>query len=230
MPNLPPFSIVSPTLDAAEVYSGIYQPANPPTSLEILNGGMDEDNLGTGVKADAWTCEPGAFTTGFSDGFERWEFAYARQFSSGNNGSQHADRLVSSGWTLRRFLPWPAKLLFVSYEGWITHDATFWDPEEGASLYERWDMRVRVNGTEMTELYAVLPIGRVDTGTPSAPVSTDMHDESRWRFVNKMGLVENVPRGRLSLDVSVYANIYAPDPRRAKWIAREGRVTVFAIR
>ena len=42
MPVIPAMTLASPTVDPDEIYSdGLYAPANPATSLEILNGGME---------------------------------------------------------------------------------------------------------------------------------------------------------------------------------------------
>ena len=45
MPQISAMNLMSDTVDITEIYEeGLYAPANPPDSLETLNGGLDNNN------------------------------------------------------------------------------------------------------------------------------------------------------------------------------------------
>jgi hypothetical protein len=237
MPVIPPMALVSSTVDAEEIYrEGLFKPVNPPTSLEILNGGMDELNYGGGAGTlPTHSFQYGAFVAGFYVGFDRWEFTYARQMSDDNEL-----RVVHAGLSARIFIPFAARYVLYGFQAWFRQDATVWDTDglDDAGVattikHEFWDWRVMFGGSEITGLGGRLPPGRYSPDSPTtSPFTSDpgAHAENRWRYVARTASANNVAKGYETLRVSVWSGVIGPDPKKAKLVTPSGGLWILAMR
>lgn len=236
MPVIPAMTLASPTVDPDEIYSdGLYAPANPATSLEILNGGMDEANYGGGDNTiPAHACQIGSFAVGYYFGFNRWEAVYGRQTSEADNAVKDPERRVMhAGLSYDLFLPWDAKMAIFGFQGHFQHDATNWNTDDVATP-EFWDLQVNFDGQRFDSLHTVLPSTRSSTDTPDSTDGSysDPGDslESRFRYVSVIGAKKDVIKGYRKLRMSMWGRIFSDDSKKAKAITLSGGAWMLCIR
>lgn len=235
MPTIPAMTVGPTTVDAAQVYTGgLFDPVNPPDTLEILHGGLDDDNYGGGANSIPARCfQLGSFGLGWYAGFDRWEFTYARQLSD-DQAATYAVR--HAGLSTRLFLPWTASVVFYGYQGWFTQDATYWNFDDGNPanhVREYWELGFNRNGTPEAQMLARLPFTRDSTDLPGTdPYVDDPGDsaENRWRWVHKMSVDASVAAGYQTFDLVVRSNVKYRDGKTAKVITRSGGIFVLALR
>jgi len=199
----------------------------------LLYGQVDSANWAGGAQSIfPWALQTGTFAAGFYEGFERWEFTYAKQdgaTSATNWSTFHA------GMTKRIFIPFDPIVILYGYQALVRHDATNWND---ASI-EFWQLRFQMDGTILTDAQCSLPHGRWDSNAPGASQDDgDSHDESRWRYVTCTGAImpatdSSTPlknKGYRSLKTRITGNIYAPDRRTAKVLTPSGGLWLVAIR
>ncbi len=237
MPIIPAMTLSGTSVHAGRIYSeGLFNPVNPPTSLEILHGGLASDNYAGGTSSiPAYACAPGSFVRGFYHGFERWEFTYASQL-----GNDPESRVVHSGLTTRLFLPWDASFVLFGFQALFRQDATVWDTDglDDAGLAtpdkrEFWDWRVMFNGSPVSGLAGRLPPGRWSDDSPdTVPFTMDpgYHSENRWRSVARTAMILDVPKGHRSVSLSLWAGIIGPDQKQSKVVTPSGGLWIFAAR
>lgn len=237
MPVIPAMALSGLQVNAPNIYSeGLYAPANPPTSLEVLHGGLEEANYAGGAGSiPAFACATGAFVVGYYVGFDRWEFTYAKQMS--NDPDQ---RVVHAGLTSQVFLPWDASMVWFGFQALFRQDATVWDRDKIDDALnpttlkrEFWDWRFSFNGSPVSGLAGRLPPGRwTDDSPDTSPVVMDpgWHNENRWRYVARTASELNVGKGYRSLSLNLWAGVFGPDNKSAKVITPSGGVWIFAVR
>lgn len=231
MPTIAGLTLNADEVDVSDIQlGGMFNPtAVPGGSLESLNGGLDTDNYAGGANSlPAWSFRYGTHAAGGSWGSNRREFVVAQQ----KGGSQYvwADRIHSVSVGSRFVLPWEAKLLIWTFSAFCCHDATGWS---AATALEHWDWRVRLDGSELTSLRAVLPAGRISADPPDlVPLVDDpgIHQENRWRFVSEFGAHRAVAKGVHKVDLSTWASVISPDQKLAKLIIPAWHMSVLAIR
>lgn len=244
MPIIPAMTLAQPHLDAEEVYDDLWSPATTPDSGEILHGGLNEDNYyggqpGANQTLAAHQVQQGCFMRGFYQGFERWEFTYARQLD-GDGATPGAvpdvasQRVVHAGLSGRFFVPYSTSAILYGYQALFRHDATEWGNNGGAHLFEFWNLQVKIGATVEQCLFHRLPHNRFSAGVPdpaSAFYANPGHsDERRWRWVHKQGMLKDQDPGYFQFQVSVWARIMAPDAQEAKLQTPTGGLWMIALR
>lgn len=243
MPVIPSYTPPAGRVIAGAIYeNALYAPAIPADTAEVLSGGLDNASYTGGDDSIPMSViQSGTFAAAFYAGFDRWEFLYARQFNNdGNRGGTLTNRQIVAGLAATFTLPWTASLLFIGYQAFCRHDATVWD-NDGNSIGrtpEWWDLRVHTDSSELTNLYARLPAGRVSNVGPSVAsaepfVSPGYHAENRWRWESKFQMIASggmLTKGRHRLRVSGWPAIYAEDNTLAKCVIPTGGITVIALR
>lgn len=231
-------AFLSNILNVNEIYDYVYDPEkHTPNSLEVLNGGLDADNYSGGIGSiPAWACQIGSFAYGYYQGFERWEFQYARQMTpESRDDADSSKRIIHAGLTTRAFLPWSASLVMYGYQAFFKQDATDYTVSAGTGGdSEYYDLRMVFDGDVNQSLYTVLPRGRADTGSHSSPNNDGgMHREPWWRYVTKHGMKQNVSKGYRNFEVSVWSTVYPlgnSGGYDSKLITPTGAVWMLAIR
>ena len=246
MPAISASAISTGNVGAAAIYDGngkTFNPANPADSLEILNGGLDSVNWTGGATIPPWAVQIGANAVGIYEGFDRWEFTYARQIAlDASYGADEKDRVLHGGLALTFHLPWTASKVLFGWQAFFRQDATEWDNDNDSAQgqrYEFWDFRTKYDGTVYGGLYGKLPHGRTtisqSDGVDEAGVYTPpgMHAENRWRYVAKMGMVttgSGLSKGNHFLRISMWAGVFPPDPEIAKCLTPTGGIWILALR
>lgn len=240
MPAIPAMALPAGSdVNADDIYAeGLFAPDQPPTSLEILNGGVDEANYGGGAGTiPPWACQWGSFAVGYWVGFDRWEFAYAKQMSNDNSL-----RVVHAGLASRVFLPWDARLVLYGFSAWFRQDATIWDTDgldddtAAATPVKReyWEGKVYFGGAEVDGLEFRLPPGRHTASSPYTlpPALTDpgVHAENRWRYVARSSAQKNIGKGHRKVRVSMWAGVIGPDQLLEKLVTPSGGLFILALR
>lgn len=237
MPTIPAMVLTSNEVDVEEIYeNGLYHPANPPDSLEILHGGMGEANYGGGDGSiPPYAVQYGAMVSAFYIGFDRWEFIYAKQLSTDENR-----RILIASLSRRFWLPWEARFVMYGYQAWMLADATLWDTDgvdDGGSATpakrEFWELNVHFDGTRVQAMESRLPCGRNTVDSPdTSPFTADpgYHTENRWRFPTRTSAKKTVAKGNHSLFVSLWAGIIGPDQKNAKVTTPCGGLWLLAFR
>lgn len=231
MPVLPALVIATDTVEPDAFYAdSLYEPANPPGTLEMLNGGLDADNwYGTVGSVPVWACQSGAFTAGLYNGFTRWEFAYARQLSyTASSGERH--QIVHAGLSATYWLPWNASVICLWWQAMFSHHCGYWTV--ATPSVEWWEIHTRLDGALIVGSDSRLPHGIVSIGTLATPSGDDM-DEDRFRYVCKI-----VQRSGMSgtlgphkIRVTLWARLRGDyDADKANVITRAGGVGVVAFR
>ena len=235
MPDIPDMVLSGPTVDAQEIYkNGVFDPAYSPDTLEVLNGGLTEENYAGGINSiPAWACQLGSFARGFYVGFDRMEATYARQLA---NDANDAQRAIHAGLSARIFLPWDASVLLYGYQGYFCPDATVWSTG-GTAKPEYWDLRLKINEGTQNALYGRVPANRQTTNAPTDDPtsggygSPDEAVEARWKWINKMGMLNSgLTKGYRTVQVSLWGRIFPNDYSMAKMKTPTGGVWMLAIR
>ena len=239
MPLISSMNLLSTTVDPQEIYSeGLYAPANPPDSLEVLNGGLDSNNYGDADKTlPIWTTKIGSFAAGFYSGFDTWDFIYANQtfntdHSDTDERSNLIDRIVHSSLSTSIFLPWDASVVLYGFQAYFRQDA---GDVLGESESQHWNMHIDINhihpdGRQFEpSLYTLIPRSRAD--------QTDLHDakfahEEYWPYVTKQHMYTGAKKGNFAITASVWAEIGATSfkAHKEKLLTPTGAVWVLAIR
>lgn len=231
MPIIPGMSLSSTAVDPREIYSeGLYAPANPPTSLEVLNGGLDANNYGDSSKTlPIWTAKIGAYAAGFYSGFDTWDFIYASQMAATNNtASESSRRVIHSSLCAKVFLPWDAAVVLYGFQAYFRHDATFRNPwTAGTSQF--WDLRVTFDGAANRSLYTKLPRTRADQ---SSLDDAQYAHEEYWPYVTKQAMKTNVSKGYRTITTSIWAQIGPASniAHKEKLLTPNGAIWILAIR
>ncbi|MFA6133960.1 MAG: hypothetical protein WC869_08110 [Phycisphaerae bacterium] len=243
MPLIPAMTLALSYVDAPEIYTaGLFHPASPADSLEILNGGLTVANYAGGAGSiKPWMLQTGQWAEGGSIAFDDWQFAYAKVMrGDSTSGTNPTMRVVVPGLATSFVAAWPASCILIGYEGWFRQDATFWLGK--VHMEERWDGRVYLDTVERSDLYVWLPHGRSSTGGPDptiAPVighdgdEPGVHNEARWRWVTKLCLVTAgsfLLAGPHNAFLSLHPRVYQPDHETAKCIVPTGRIWMVRFR
>jgi hypothetical protein len=255
MPTLSALTINATKLNIQEIYAeSISDPDDTtPATLEVLNGGLDADNLSGDIPA--WACQPGAFFRAIQIPFERWEFIYAKQHGtvtdSGTRVSENS--VVVASLSTRFFLPWDVTALYVSWQALWRPDAsgvlaTTPVPQEWSQ--EAWDARFYINGTEVAGGRLTMTPTRWDTqAVVSSAVNWDTGlgyaEESRWMWYahaaaigsNSTDFSGSRSKGyhtvhcKVRLDLSdVESPSNYSDAKIAKLIIPSGALSIIAVR
>ena len=244
MPQIPAYSPAGGEVDPASIYLNIFNPTNPPTTPEVVNGGCDVDNFAGGDNSiPMWAVQVGTFAAAYWLPETRMQSIYACSFLSSTRGKQFfGERACVPGIGARFFLPWVATrgVLYTIQVFW-QHDATQWDSDDGfnTQVPEHWDARVYGDRSEDTAVYHRLgptrkSSGRADGSGPSGYVDPGMSDENRWRYTTIFSGFEAgnamCEKGSHILQLSLWPNVYAPDQKLVKATSAVASIGVFALR
>lgn len=233
MPAIPALNLpATGDVLVADIYAdSVYAPAVTPDTLgDVLNGGLDGSNYAAGDNSiPAHAVQSGVFARGWSTGWTRWEYHYARQLG---NDSNENNRIIISGLAMRVKLPWEASILLYGYEAWCQQDAMQWDYDGsgGGPFTEFWDIRFNAAGTVQQAMYAKLPHSRRTTAIPSGGATGISAAENRFKWVNKQGMSLAVPCGYRTVRCEAWTSIEAPDPEKAKLKIPTGMIWMLAVR
>ena len=208
MATIPTMTLPGTVVDTKDIYdNGLYKPANPPQSLEILNGGMEQANYGGGTNSiKPYMMDMGTFARGYSSNFSRREFIYAKQCDEDYTGNP----IVTCSLSTEIFLPFTARTILYGYQCWFNHDASSFTNTTPTG-YEFWRYYFEVNNastptaeTASKALTGRLPYGRQRLGAGPSYAWKDYnssggpHEERRWYYVQKNGMLTNPASGLLS--------------------------------
>lgn len=247
MPVIPAMTPQTGEVDIASIFvGGLFNPVNPPDSLEILNGGLDEDNYGGGDNSIPMTAvQIGSFAAAYSMPTTRMEVVYAKSFLEGGRTRQN-DRAGIAGLGARFFLPWTAKGLIYYTQAFWQHDATQWS--DGVSQHpEKWDVKTYVDRAEDTSIYQRLGPTRLSTGmydnsggvgwdgVAGTPGDPGLAYENRWRFMSTLSGFESgssvLDKGSHIIQVTLHpTQVFAKDPKIAKTYLGCASIGVLAFR
>lgn len=244
MPTIPNMSLPSTSIDASEIYqNGLFSPANPPQTAEVLNGGLEQSNYdGANGSIKPYMLDFGTFARGYSMNFSRREFVYARQLD--DNYQNHT--VISASVASRVFIPFQARVLQFGFQCWFNHDASKYNAN-AAPNDEFWRYKFEVLSTRSTSatedaskaLTGRLPYGRVQAAASPYPwLDGEEHDESRWYYVNKTGMLTGlINKGYADFKLNLSANIInsagltgGNDALIAKCKLMSGTIWVLALR
>lgn len=246
MPTIPNMSLPSFSIDASEIYNnGLFAPANPPQSVEVLNGGLEQANYdGANGSIKPYMLDLGTFARGYSANFSRREFHYAKNLD--NNYEEHT--VISASVATRLFIPFKARVLQYGFQCWFNHDASSYTAGE-TNDYEFWRYKFEVLSTSSSgatedaskALTGRLPYGRQKTNTSPydwKDYPGGEHEEYRWYYVSKTGMLSGLFNpGYRDFKLNLSANIINPpnisdgnDPFNAKCKLMSGTIWVLALR
>ncbi len=238
MPTLSSMFISSGSVVSSEdIYSGgLFEPKATPTTLEILNGGLDEANYGAGIGTiEPYMCQYGSFAIGYYSGFTKDHKVFANTVSR-NIGTNEKQHHIHTELSATIYLPWAPSVLLYGYQAFFQHDATIWDVN-GTPVEEDWAIQLgrAPAGSDQTlkkESKMLLPWGRASNiAATAAGGSAVEHDEQRWRYVNKHQTETSVVKGYHSFEVQVLAKgIAFPDKNRSKVKTVIGSFYALALR
>lgn len=228
MPLISSMNLLSTTVDPQEVYSeGLYAPANPPDSIEILNGGLDSNNYGDADKTlPVWTTKIGSFAAGFYSGFDSWDFIYANQsFDSDDATTDLSIRVKHSSLSSKIFLPWDASVVLYGFQAFFRQDATQVFEEDNAQY---WNAQVDFGGIQES-LYTVFPRSRADE---DEEWDSGLAREEYWPYVTKQHMSTSVAMGYKNISMSIWSKISAESfaERKEKLLTPTGAIWILAIR
>ncbi len=228
---------------ADELATALFSPSSVSAeSFAKLHGQLDSTFWTGGATIPAWAIQPGAFFAGFSLGFERWSWVYAKQKQSETLYAIHA------GLSRRFFLPWQTRMIIYGYNLWCRQDAAYWDQQPGSPIREYWTLTTSIDGTVKDEATIDLPHARGDeAGVGPSPDPGDDADnatspqnsaEDRWRYVSPVAAVmplstttdAALDKGYHSIEVKVSGTIASPDNANAKLATPTGALWMLAIR
>lgn len=246
MPTIPNMTLPSNEIDATEIYdNGLYAPANPPQSAEVLNGALEQANYnGANGSIKPYMLDLGTFARGYSASFSRREFVYARQL---DENETHA--VVTCGVATQVFLPFTARLLHFGFQCWFNHDASrYIVTGEGARTdKEHWTYALRVfprrvqraeYETSRKSMTGKLPYGR-EYEDATVRENDGVHEEARWYYVHKTSMIDGpFTPGYYDLELVLHATLHQPSDTAAtmidEYIAKcklmSGTIWVLALR
>jgi hypothetical protein len=224
---------------ADELATALFSPSSVTAeTFAKLHGQLDSTFWTGGATIPAWAVQPGTFVAGLYQGFERWQFIYAKQKQSSTLYAVHA------GLTTRFFLPWPTRVLLYGYNLWCRQDGAAWS--DGAITREEWTLDTYIDGTLAPEMEVTLPHARGDShaggGDPGGPTvhetNPDNSAEDRWRFIAPCSAImpagnSTTPllnQGMHRIEVKVNATVAAPDASGAKLATPTGALWMLAVR
>lgn len=229
MPIIDPMTLQETVLKLDEVYKsspasggGLFDPGDAGT-LEILNGALDRKNFKDGFKVEPWMCQIGTFAAGAYWGSDKLEFVTSSQIGTnyetlnGDDVTKEGSRFILPTLSRRLFIPWPTSRIIYGYQGFFRQEAMVYNSDGAHDGSEKWDIRVKVNGTMVDSLRTILPAGcgTVQDGNNSGAAKGGAqgcaeHQEDRFRYVEKTGVTRmddggtNVAApGYLTLEVSM---------------------------
>jgi len=235
MPILPAMTLVSATVDPNEIYDFVFDPANPPASLEVLNGGLDQDNYtGADDTITPWMCQFGTFACGGYSGDNDWEWLYAKQLVTNTSaGLVHSNRVVMAKLSGEFYIPWSASFMYTWFQAFFAYDATLWDKNHagGSNHVEYWNYQVYIDGVHTTRSSGRLSDGRSSVDLPATPHAEPGYmSESTNKFVSKPIMTKNLVTRRHTYEVTLWGHIYAPDHETCKLKCVTGGFGVIAVR
>ena len=224
-------------VSTADIYERLFKPHSSGTSLEILNGGLDNQNYTGGVGSiEPYMCQYGSFAMGYFSGFNQTHKIFNTTLSA-NTATAAPQYAVHSDLSSSVYLPWAPKMLLFGYQGFFQHDATVWD-NDGSRLIEDWTIKLSrissngssgvVPGTEC-KLPWNRPVDIVPSDTDEEYVNPTA-DEKRWRYVNKHKVLTGVSAGYQNFEVRVYSGTQFPDRFKEKVKTVIGGFYMLAIR
>lgn len=245
MPTIPIYT-PGAVPDPAEFYSqSLFSPQVTPQTFEVLQGGLDQDNLGGTIPG--WAVKSGSFVRYAFRSFRNLSWVYARQ-SVGDGVGKMVHPLLA----LTFALPWDASLVRFGWHAWCRQDATRWDHDADSApttagappWIERWHMLTELDGADYPGCTGRLPEGRgtvshymnpPPAGDPDPPFTDPGYDpgyqaENRWRHFAAQDQVENLSKGRHSLRVYARPRIFGEDLKIAKLLIPSGGIWMMAYR
>jgi hypothetical protein len=214
MPILPAPSLVSSTVDIAEIYDSglIYAPDASPDNLEVLNGGLENTNYnGSDGSIPAYTVQPGAFVCSRELVSTNWNCVYAKQLTP---DSEH--RVILASVSLDMFVPWDATMIQYGFAGLFWGEASLWDKNGalGGPYLEYWALRFRVNSVINGTMPVTLINGRSYDTVPNAPAVDLICDEKSSRYVSRFGALRGGPaiKGCYRLQLEAWMKQFSTSP------------------
>ena len=246
MPTIPPMSLEEDAVSPNEIYSSpngdgsLYDPAQPNSSLEALNGGLDLGNLKQDVSIEPWMVQIGTFARGAYWGTDRWEFMYASQMDTawttdeGDQISHSRTRITSASLSQSVFIPFSAQVVLYGYQAFFRAESTRWD-SDGTPLNEWWDGHVAVNNSVIDTHRVLLAHGRCEPGAPDATLATTaavtLQTEEKFRWVEKSGMYTGHDGpGYFKFQVDIGAKVKSPDQNKAECIIPTAAAWILALR
>ena len=220
-----------------DVYERLFKPHSSGTSLEILNGGLNNENYSGGIGSiEPYMCQYGSFAMGYFSGFNQTHKVYGTTLSA-NTATSEPQMIIHSDLSSSVYLPWAPKMLLFGYQGFFQHDATVWD-NDGTRSIEDWEIRLfrrDSNGTAgfPAGMKAKLPWGRAVDITQYDTDETyvnPLHEQNRWRYVNKHKVITNAEAGYHDFEIQIYSGINYPDRFKQKVKTVVGGFFMLAIR
>jgi hypothetical protein len=242
MPTIPNMTLASNAIDATEIYqNGLYAPANPPTSAEVLNGGLEQANYdGAAGSIKPYMMDMGTFARGYSASFSRREFVYAKQLDENFEEFTISACAIST----RLFLPFEARVIQYGWQCWFNHDASsyytggssFIGHEFWQYKLDLWSKSTSAVLTASQSLTGRLPYGREKVGG-TWNENNGVMEEARWYYVSKTGMLSgNFTKGYYDLSLQLSARLFTPssssivDGSIAKNKLMSGTIWVLALR
>lgn len=204
--------------------------------------------------------EMGSMVRAYYHGFNRADFVYAEQTANivadvQTGISRATERIIHSQLTANIFLPWDTNTVMYGYQAMFNHDATqFVAANGGGSISDQefWDIELQIGrnldastlstatSNPAYALYSRLPHNRYadeDNGTTEDNGSGDYYSpiglEGSFKFVSKTGMLtgNDAPsKGFMEVRLTVGANIFNNDPRKAKLKTLSGGIWILALR
>ena len=167
--------------------------------------------------------------------------------------SRSTTRIVHSQLTVNIFLPWDTNTVMYGYQAMFNHDATAFVAANGGgtiSDQEFWDIELQIGrkldastlstatSNPAYALYHKLPHNRYadeDNGTTidGSDTYSPIAYEGAFKFVSKTGMLtgNDAPsKGFMEVRLTVGANIFNNDPRKAKLKTLSGGIWILALR
>lgn len=245
MSTIPAAAVLTGDVNVEDIYdNGLWAPANPPTSLEVLNGGCNHGNYASGDNSiEMQSVQVGTFGAIFTASVARAELVYALTFvqsTSSDLGENQDNRAGLSALGASFFLPWDAVGLLYIVQAWVHHDATEWDHDDDESGVdpEHWDYRIFLDGNEDGAAYGRLPVTRTSDGQADGAgtdgyVDPGLSAEIRFRHLSIVSGFQNpddMRKGPHKLLMSLWPVVTPPDPKTEKVTICEASIIVLALR
>jgi hypothetical protein len=234
MPTLAALTINSTDANIEEIYDeSICDPtADPPDTLEVLNGGLTAANFTNGLVVPPWAAQPGAFIRAVQVPFDRWEIIYAKQMEDDTDDNM----VVVASLSTRVFIPWDCNAVIVSWQAMWRHDATIAENATPSTAAEQWTARFLAGGTAIGSIQRTLTATRSTTAASFTFNTAPVSDEDRWPYSCATVVLDSsswsavCAKGYQTFICRVKARIYDDDPEESKLIIPTGAITVIAVR